>query len=202
MRSPPPPWMGPITTTSPPGSGSSITTTPSCKSWWAGPGGPADLPGHPDLGGQGGPQTHLRPQGPALPRVRRHRRPGGHAGVRHGGLHLVLPPGHDAILVRVRHPRSRRPPWPSRRPILSPQKRSLPHETQQPLEGKRKSPSRSKPSRPKGHDFASVAIAVEKIAQLKPDFMSVTYGAGGGTSAYTTQIAQIVQGQGSPPWPT
>ena len=48
----------------------------------------------------------------------------------------------------------------------------------------------------KDSDFASVAIAVEKIAQLKPDFMSVTYGAGGGTSAYTTQIAQIVQGQG------
>ena len=47
----------------------------------------------------------------------------------------------------------------------------------------------------KDSDFASVAIAVEKIAQLKPDFMSVTYGAGGGTSAYTTQIAQIVQGQ-------
>ena len=48
----------------------------------------------------------------------------------------------------------------------------------------------------KDSDFASVAIAVEKIAQLKPDFMSVTYGAGGGTSAYTTQIAQIVQSQG------
>lgn len=34
----------------------------------------------------------------------------------------------------------------------------------------------------KDSDFASVASAVEKIAQLKPDFMSVTYGAGGGTS--------------------
>ena len=31
----------------------------------------------------------------------------------------------------------------------------------------------------KDSDFASVASAVEKIAQLKPDFMSVTYGAGG-----------------------
>ena len=30
----------------------------------------------------------------------------------------------------------------------------------------------------KDSDFASVASAVEKIAQLKPDFMSVTYGAG------------------------
>ncbi|WP_374991760.1 methylenetetrahydrofolate reductase, partial [Acinetobacter pittii] len=34
----------------------------------------------------------------------------------------------------------------------------------------------------KDDDFASVAAAVEQIAQLKPDFMSVTYGAGGGTS--------------------
>ena len=48
----------------------------------------------------------------------------------------------------------------------------------------------------KDSDFASVASAVEKIAQLKPDFMSVTYGAGGGTSAYTGKIAQIVQAQG------
>ena len=48
----------------------------------------------------------------------------------------------------------------------------------------------------KDSDFDSVATAVEKIAQLKPDFMSVTYGAGGGTSTYTSQIAQIVQAQG------
>ncbi len=45
-------------------------------------------------------------------------------------------------------------------------------------------------------DFASVATAVAEIARLKPDFMSVTYGAGGGTSTYTTKIAQIVQEQG------
>lgn len=38
----------------------------------------------------------------------------------------------------------------------------------------------------KDSDFASVAIAVEKIAQLKPDFMSVTYGAGGGTTPRAT----------------
>ena len=48
----------------------------------------------------------------------------------------------------------------------------------------------------KDSDFDSVATAVEKIAQLKPDFMSVTYGAGGGTSTYTSKIAQIVQAQG------
>ena len=40
----------------------------------------------------------------------------------------------------------------------------------------------------KDSDFDSVATAGEKIAQLKPDFMSVTYGAGGGTSTYTSQI--------------
>lgn len=37
--------------------------------------------------------------------------------------------------------------------------------------------------------FESVSGAVRKIAQLKPDYMSVTYGAGGGTSDYTARIA-------------
>ncbi len=50
----------------------------------------------------------------------------------------------------------------------------------------------------KDGDFGSVGSAVEQIAQLKPDFMSVTYGAGGGTSDYTAQIAEIVQRQGVP----
>lgn len=45
-------------------------------------------------------------------------------------------------------------------------------------------------------EFAAVGDAVEKIAKLKPDFMSVTYGAGGGRSAYTAEIARIVQNQG------
>ena len=45
----------------------------------------------------------------------------------------------------------------------------------------------------KDSDFASVASAVEKIAQLKPDFMSVTYGAGGGTSRHTVNIAEDIQ---------
>ena len=48
----------------------------------------------------------------------------------------------------------------------------------------------------KDSDFVSVALAVAEIARLKPDFVSVTYGAGGGTSAYTPQIAKIVQDQG------
>lgn len=49
---------------------------------------------------------------------------------------------------------------------------------------------------PKTSDaFASVEKATAEIAELKPDFMSVTYGAGGGTSAHTVQIASHVQHQ-------
>lgn len=48
----------------------------------------------------------------------------------------------------------------------------------------------------KDSDFDSVATAVEKIAQLKPDFMSVTYGAGGSNSKNTLSIAEEVQKSG------
>ena len=49
---------------------------------------------------------------------------------------------------------------------------------------------------PKTSDsFESVKSATEKIAQLHPDFMSVTYGAGGGTSAYTLSIAENLKNQ-------
>lgn len=41
--------------------------------------------------------------------------------------------------------------------------------------------------------FDSVMEATEELAKLKPDYMSVTYGAGGGTSAYTAQIAKNLQ---------
>ena len=41
--------------------------------------------------------------------------------------------------------------------------------------------------------FASVEAAVEEIAQLHPAFMSVTYGAGGGTSAYTLALAREIK---------
>ena len=41
--------------------------------------------------------------------------------------------------------------------------------------------------------FESVKAAVEKIAALHPSFMSVTYGAGGGTSQYTLDIAKNIK---------
>ncbi len=41
--------------------------------------------------------------------------------------------------------------------------------------------------------FESVKCAVEEIAKLKPSFMSVTYGAGGGTSCYTLDIAKDIK---------
>ena len=40
--------------------------------------------------------------------------------------------------------------------------------------------------------FDSVKAAVEEIATLSPAFMSVTYGAGGGTSQYTLDIAKDI----------
>lgn len=40
--------------------------------------------------------------------------------------------------------------------------------------------------------FRSVKAATEKVAELKPAFMSVTYGAGGGTSKYTLDIARNI----------
>lgn len=41
--------------------------------------------------------------------------------------------------------------------------------------------------------FDSVEGAVREIASLKPSFMSVTYGAGGGTSEYTLRIAKEIK---------
>ena len=49
---------------------------------------------------------------------------------------------------------------------------------------------------PKTSDtYDSVAKATQDIAALRPDFMSVTYGAGGGTSDYTVGIAAGIQQQ-------
>ena len=41
--------------------------------------------------------------------------------------------------------------------------------------------------------FESVKEATEQIASLRPAFMSVTYGAGGGTSRYTLEIAKNIK---------
>ena len=47
---------------------------------------------------------------------------------------------------------------------------------------------------PKTDDsFESVEQAVHEIAALKPAFMSVTYGAGGGTSQYTLEISKHIK---------
>lgn len=42
-------------------------------------------------------------------------------------------------------------------------------------------------------NFDSVRISTEEIAKLRPAFMSVTYGAGGGTSKYTLDIAKNIK---------
>lgn len=47
--------------------------------------------------------------------------------------------------------------------------------------------------------FNSVKTATEEIAKLRPSFMSVTYGAGGGTSQYTLDIAENIKKQYSVP---
>lgn len=41
--------------------------------------------------------------------------------------------------------------------------------------------------------FENVKVATEEIASFHPSFMSVTYGAGGGTSRFTIDIAQNIQ---------
>ena len=42
-------------------------------------------------------------------------------------------------------------------------------------------------------NYDDVAFKAKEIAKLHPDFMSVTYGAGGGTSEYTLNIAKEIK---------
>ena len=43
--------------------------------------------------------------------------------------------------------------------------------------------------------YENTAATAKKIAALKPDFMSVTYGAGGGTGTFTAGIASEIQNE-------
>ncbi len=43
--------------------------------------------------------------------------------------------------------------------------------------------------------YSETAANAKKIAELNPDFMSVTYGAGGGTGEFTTNIAAEIQNE-------
>ena len=53
---------------------------------------------------------------------------------------------------------------------------------------------------PKTEDkYESVEMAASEIAKLNPAFMSVTYGAGGGTSQYTVDIAASLKAKGVTP---
>ena len=53
---------------------------------------------------------------------------------------------------------------------------------------------------PKTQDnFEVVSKAAIEIAQLKPDFMSVTYGAGGSTAKYTVEVAKNILDTGVTP---
>lgn len=52
---------------------------------------------------------------------------------------------------------------------------------------------------PKTDDkFDNVLSAVTEISALKPSYMSVTYGAGGGTSEYTASICEVLNSHGIP----
>lgn len=48
-------------------------------------------------------------------------------------------------------------------------------------------------------NYGGVLSAVKGIADLKPDFISVTYGAGGGTSDYTVAVAREIKNFGVTP---
>ncbi len=51
----------------------------------------------------------------------------------------------------------------------------------------------------KPENLESVKAKVLQIAELEPAFMSVTYGAGGGTSQFTLEIAKNIKQRGDVP---
>lgn len=51
----------------------------------------------------------------------------------------------------------------------------------------------------KASGFETVRQTVEKIAELKPDFISVTYGAGGTTAGITMELADTIQNDSGVP---
>ncbi len=51
------------------------------------------------------------------------------------------------------------------------------------------------PPKNHGDDLSSIFLTISQLAKLNPDFISVTYGAGGSTSKNTAKIASIIKNQ-------
>ena len=49
------------------------------------------------------------------------------------------------------------------------------------------------PPKNKDGDISSIYSTIDQLAQLKPDFISVTYGAGGSTTRNTVEIATMIK---------
>lgn len=53
------------------------------------------------------------------------------------------------------------------------------------------------PPKNKEGDISSIYYTIEELSQLNPDFISVTYGAGGSTKGKTVEIASTIKNQKS-----
>ena len=51
------------------------------------------------------------------------------------------------------------------------------------------------PPKNKEGDISSIYYTIEELSQLNPDFISVTYGAGGSTKGKTVEIASTIKNQ-------
>ena len=49
------------------------------------------------------------------------------------------------------------------------------------------------PPKNKDGDITSIYSTIDQLAELKPDFISVTYGAGGSTTRNTVEIASMIK---------